>query len=366
MSESGEEIVTQRNNMKLVGFLVFVLLFVLIPLLTYRYAITNTGKINKSVPFDIKQGASVATIANELEYAGLIDSPFFFKLYLKLNGLEKNIQAGSYIIPAKSSIVDLANLLQDGRNDIAIQYLEGWRIEQLGQVLSEELGLDYTDFVTQAQQYEGYLFPDTYFFKKDAGVEEVIQKLSNTFEEKTSDLLDSRTLSKAGLTRDEAVIFASLVEREVRHSEDRAKVAGILIKRYQEGLKLDVDATTQYAIALPRQCGMPQGCFVENTCDLPAAVDTCMTQVDLKNVEDIKWWPVDLTISELAYENPYNTRKLVGLPPGPISSFGISALEAVINYEETPYYFYLNDSEGTTHFAATYEEHNANINRYLR
>jgi len=187
-----------------------------------------------------------------------------------------------------------------------------------------------------AASKEGYLFPDTYFFDKDATSVDVVKKLTENFDKKTEELLTGENLDKAGLTKDQVIIFASMVEREVSNPDDKPVVAGILIKRWKEGLKLDVDATTQYAVAMKRLCN-----------DAPYCAPT------LNEIYDLQWWPKDLTREELDMEDPYNTRAVVGLPPTPISSVSLSSISAVLNYKETPYYYYLTDRSGVTHFAET-------------
>lgn len=339
-SEAGQNI--QKRNILLVFLLVVFLVFPTIPFLLYRFGINNEMPTNKDIEVEIKPGESVKEIAENLKDAGVINSPLLFKLYLKLNGLEKNIQAGLYTIPKMSSIVTIADLVQYGRNDLEIKFIEGWRLEQLAILLAKRLeSFNYQEFVEKTKNMEGYLFPDTYFFSKDATLGEVIELMSQTFGLKTAELLSTPNLAKTGLKKADVIILASLVEREIVHEDDRKIVAGILLKRLAEGLKLDVDATTQYAITPSTQCS------------------------SVKCLEEIDWWPKELTRTDLESDSPYNTRKVLGLPPMPISSFGLNALESVINYVETDYYYYLTDENGITRFARTLEEHNQNIAEYL-
>jgi UPF0755 protein len=139
-----------------------------------------------------------------------------------------------------------------------------------------------------------------------------------------------------------------LVEREVFNETDRPIVAGILIKRWKEGMKLDVDATTQYAIAINKLCKSEGYC-------IPT----------LEEFMQLEWWAKKLTQEDLNFDSPYNTRLKVGLPPAPIAAVSTSALNAVLNYQTTPYYFYLTDVNGVAHYAKTLAEHNANITKYL-
>ncbi len=330
-------------------FVVFIL-----PMLMYLYysfAVNRPSQTGNEVTLEIETGDSTSEIASLLYQNDVINSEFLFKFYVTINQLQNNIQAGIYTIPAGTSLKDLAQILQHGTNDKNITVLEGWRAEEVAKHLSLELkNVDYIDFLKIAKEHEGYLFPDTYNFNINADEETVLQALLATFESKTNELLSQESLTKAGLTKEETIILASIVEREVNTSEDRPIVAGILIKRWRDGELVGADATTQYTIAALRY-----GCS-EN----PAQICTNMDEN-----QNINWWPHDLTIAELELESPYNTRKMPGLPPTPIANPGLNSIEAVVNYETSDYYYYLTDSSGITHYAQTLVEHNTNIELYL-
>jgi len=351
----------------LVVVLVLLITFPVIPVLLYRYGIESPSQKNNETVLEIKTGSSINKIGENLKDAGLINSPALFKVYLKLNKLGTNIQAGVYVIPPMTSMKDLVDIIQFGRNDISVRYIEGWRVEQLAELLVRKLkNIDYKEFVMEARQHEGYLFPDTYYLNIDVEQEELIEILQDTFEKKTADLLTVQNLKKAGLSKKEAVILASIIEREAVELEDRRIIAGILIMRMREGMALEADATTQYAVALNKHC-VPAKCRGEDVeCDLDPSVAVCQTGLEKKYLDDVEWWPKQLTGYDLDYNSPYNTRSKAGLPPAPISSFGFSALESVINYVVTDYYFYLTDSEGTTHYAKDLEGHIQNTHTYLR
>jgi UPF0755 protein len=186
--------------------------------------------------------------------------------------------------------------------------------------------------VDKAKSYEGTLFPDTYEFNADASEETIINTMRDNFTNKTQDVLTDASLAKIGLSKEQVLILASIVEREVVTESDRKIVAGILIKRLKEGMTLGADATTQYAMA-------PKG--------------------------NNDWWPKNLTPNDLESTSPYNTRKTVGLPPTPICSPGLISIKAVVEPQSTEFYYYLTDSQGITHFAKTLNEHNKNIAKYL-
>jgi UPF0755 protein len=343
----------QKRNFFLILILVVILLFPPLLFGYYKIAVTRPSQTDKEITFEIKEGETTSQIADRLYELGAINSKVLFNFYVAINRFDKNIQAGVYVIKAGTSIPELGVLLQHGTNDIRVTFLEGWRIEEFARVASAKFDdIDYEEFLRGAKDYEGYLFPDTYFFKAKVTATEVINKLKETFDLKTKDILTVEALKKAGLTKEEAVIFASIVEREAKNKDDRPIVAGILIKRWKEDMKLEADATTQYAVITGKL-----GCNTESTQRICPIDDVAA---------NIEWWPKDLTAEDLNYDSPYNTRKNVGLPPKPISSVSLSALEAVINSKPTDYYFYVTGKDGNMYYAKTLREHEANIAKYLK
>jgi UPF0755 protein len=162
----------------------------------------------------------------------------------------------------------------------------------------------------------------------------VLSIINNNFKNKFNEDLHSQAVNKK-LTEKEVLILASLVEREARQPATRQKVASILLKRYLEGMPLQVDATVQYVLGYQ-----------------PA---------------EKSWWKKELTFDDLKIASPYNTYVNEGLPPGPICNPSLSSIEAVINADpNTPYWYYLTDKNGVMHYAVTLEEHQNNINKYLQ
>lgn len=318
----------------------------------YKAAINRQAQGFRETTFEIEEGEPVMSISKRLYDEELINSEPLFRIHLMLSGLHTNIQAGTYEIPAGASVVELAQIFQHGTNDIKVTFLEGWRHEQYALEASEKMNkFDYATFNDLAKEKEGYLFPDTYFLNKEATEKEVVDKLTKTFNEKTMGAFNKVNLEELGLTKDQVVIFASIVEREVFREEDKPIVAGILIKRWQNEELIGADATTQYAKATRELC--------ENAVE---SDDLCPTEEQAALLE---WWPEELTVADLRYENPYNTRAVLGLPPSPISNPGLNSIEAVLNYKETSYNYYLTDENGVTHYSNTLEEHNRNVAEYL-
>lgn len=333
------------------------LVLIVLPIFIYFYynlAINRSSQLDTEVSFEIKSGEGVAEIAKNLYQKNAVNSEFLFSLYVFLNRLDTNIQAGMYTLRAGTSLTALVEQFKHGVNDTKITFIEGWRVEEFARVANKQFAkIDYAEFVNKASQYEGYLFPDTYYFETDVREDGMIAKLRENFDEKTKELLTPVNLQRSGLTKEQVVTLASIVEREVSNDEDRAIVAGILLARFKEGMALGADATTQYAVAPSILCGKD-------------ATDTGICATPLEEINNFNWWPKNLTQENLDINSPFNTRKVVGLPPHPISNPSLSAINAVVNFKETSFVYYLTDKLGITHYAKTLDEHNANIVKYLQ
>lgn len=333
--------------------LLIVVLLLILPPFGYWYfntALNRPSQTSKEITFEIKKGQVVSEIADNLLNVGAINSKFLFNFYAKSTKLDRNIQAGIYRINAGTSIKQLVEQFQHGTLDNSVTFIEGWRVEEFARKAANEFNnVNYIDFINLAKDYEGKLHPDTYVFNSSITTQELIDHLRDTFDRKTKDLLSDDYLQKSGLSAEEALIIASIVEREANNSNDKPLIAGIYVKRWKEKMKLDADATSQYAAALK-----------SNPCNTQTLA--CDGKVDFQN---INWWKKDLSLQDLEIDSPFNTRKNLGLPPKPISSVSIDTLTAVVNYLPSDYYYYVNDSQGNTHFAITLEEHNQNIKKYL-
>lgn len=298
-------------------------------------------KMAKSQIFVVKKGENLTSVANRLDQEGLIKSSLAFKVLVLTQGLSGKIQAGDFRLQPSLSTPEIAYVLTHGTLDIWLTFPEGWRKEEFGRRLVANLeDFSYPQFSDLTRDLEGYLFPDTYLIPKEASPSAVIKIFTNNFERNFSLDLELATKEK-GLSKEQVVILASIVERESRAEKDRPIIAGILLKRWRKNWPLQADATIQYSIGSER-CNKT---FIpEEKCNY--------------------WEPVgkaDLKINTL-----YNTYKYKGLPLTPICNPGLSSIKAVIYPQESELWFYLSDKEGKIHYAKTAEEHEENIEKYLK
>ncbi|MBI4097275.1 MAG: endolytic transglycosylase MltG [Candidatus Levybacteria bacterium] len=275
--------------------------------------------------FIIKKGEGVRNIANNLKEGGLIKDPVVFFLLVKQMGIEKNIQAGSYTLSPSQNARDIAKSLTVGTQDVWITIPEGKRAEEIADIVSVNLSSYDESWLAQLVENEGYLFPDTYLFPKEATVDMVISTMRNTFDQRFAQVNNSTNLSK-----EELVILASMIEREAKHEEDRPLVSSVMHNRLGLDMALQIDATIQYA----------KGKIGNN------------------------WWAPVTAAEYKLVASPYNTYLQPGLPPGPISNPGLSVLKAAANPTDTDYLYYISDKNGVNHYAKTIDQHHANIKKY--
>lgn len=310
---------------------VMVILAVVGIYILFRYLISPVNSQNtQTVNFTIVMGDTTAKISQNLQSKGLIRSSLAFEILVKISGSAGKIQAGDFSLSPSMDNEEILHHLMLGIADKKVTLLEGWRDEEMAQKLHNELGINQAEFLQQAKP--GYMFPDTYSFNNSATVTEIISTLENNFNSKYTPSLKQQ-IEKQGLTPDQGVILASIVEREARSSQARTMVASILLKRLKIGMPLNTDASVQYILGFQQN---------ENS-----------------------WWKKELAPEDFKINSPFNTYLYSGLPPGPICNPSLGALEAVANADSsTPYLYYYHDSQGVAHYAKTLEEQNQNVANY--
>lgn len=275
----------------------------------------------------IPEGSSLQDVAYILRANDIIRSPLLFQIAVHLGGGERGLQAGAYMFPDKLSVFEIARAVVTGHYQVPptrITIFEGMRVEQIADILEHEHGIDKQHFLEIAEPYEGYLFPETYFIPEAYTEEDILALMLDTFASQFDSVQDEVEASE--LSPQEVVILASIIEREARSEESMKLVAGILHKRLDMGLPLQVDATFNYILGKTS---------------------------------------AELTLDDLAVDSPFNTYKNTGLPPSPISNPGMQSIEAVLHPIESDYLYYLTDINGTFHYAKTFEEHKRNKALYL-
>ena len=282
------------------------------------------------INFSIERGEGIRSITNRLFSGGLIRSPTGFFILVKVMGKEKNLQAGDFRLMKSMTGSQIIERLMHGTQDIWITVPEGWRVEEIATEVAKSLNIPESEFLSVAR--EGYMFPDTYRIPSEATAGAVIAIFDNNFKTKVLQTIPDFSDGKSDLAN--AIILASLVEREGKNDTDRPIIAGILKNRLEIGMPLQVDATLQYALGYQSR--------------------------------EKSWWKKELTDDDKKVESVFNTYLHSGLPPAPISNPGLSAIRAAVNPQKTEYLYYLHDANGIAHYAKTLDEHSRNIGKYIQ
>jgi len=319
--------------------LCFFLIGVVVVLIFLSFFLVNLFQVDPNaspevVRFVIPKGQALSVIASRLQEENLIKNKWAFRFAVYKNNLADKIQAGSFELSANMNTWEIANALTVGTDDVWITLPEGWRREEIAESLSKQ-GLDsfdQTEFLDLSKGLEGQLFPDTYLVPREITSAGLVSLFTNTFANKVTSAL-SEELSASQWSLNEILTLASLVQRESGSDEEMPLVAQVLLNRLALNMPLQVDATLQYIKGFKQ---------VENS-----------------------WWSTPLS-EDKELNSLYNTYQHAGLPPGPICNPGLAAIKAVLNPTPTQALYYLHDTTGKIHLANSLEEHNLNVNKYLR
>ena len=302
------------------------------------------------VTFVVEPGESAATIAVRLEELGLVTDGELFRMFIRYHEIDANLEAGEYVLRPNMTMAEIAETLQHARiKEVTVTIPEGWRAEQVAQMLAQENIVDGDEFLAlvrggkfdysllrdrpEESSLEGFLFPETYRIPAQAEAEDLIERMLSTLEERFTPEM-RRLAVERGMTIYEVITLASIVEREAVMAEERPLIAGVFLNRLEQGMYLRADPTVQYAKGYDATTG--------------------------------QWWPPVTTEDWEGVDSPYSTYLYPGLPPGPICSPGLSAIQAVLEPADTEYLFFLAKGDGSHAFAATYEEHLQNQELYQR
>lgn len=295
--------------------------------------------------FEIKKGEGGSEIADRLAADGIISGKIYFYYYLRVNDLAGKILPGNYQLSGKLTIPEIVVVLTEKKDEfVKITFPEGWTTKQMAERLTANnlpgadflaivqnptvellAKFDFFKSLPEGQNLEGYLFPDTYFFSKEATGSGIVQKMLNNFGEKlTPEIRQEMIVQNKNLYQ--ILTMASILEGEVKSESDRKIVSGLFWDRIKNGQALQSCATVAFVLG-----------------------------------EKKKQYSFDDT----RVASPYNTYLNAGLIPGPISNPGLMSILAALHPTETQYNYFLSDPKtGETIFSKTLEEHNANKVKY--
>ena len=307
------------------------------------------------VTVSVKKEQAVRDIGEMLEDQGVIDSAIQFRVLAELLGYEGKLQAGEYEFDPDTPALQVVYRMRRGIvSPLFVTVIEGWRLEEIADALDEQGVISRDDFLEAAvagdfdldfeflrrlgpaTPLEGYLFPATYFYRRDDSAQDVIQQMLESMDGKFTQDLRSQALDR-GLTMHGVLTLASIIEREAKVPEERPIMAQVFLKRLRLGIPLEADPTVQYAVA-----GDPE------------------------SVAEFGYWKAQLTADDLEVDSPYNTYRVSGVPPTPIAAPRLASIMAVIEPADTNYLYFVAKPDGSHAFAETEEEHQSNIEEYRR
>jgi len=284
------------------------------------------GPLGKDTEFVVKDGESFTAVAEHLHDAGAISSPLLFKARARLLGGGAPIKAGNFVLPKGASQRTLVDILQGGkvvRRFVTVP--EGMPAVMVAERLSAQPLLS-GEAVTPP---EGSVLPDTYEIAAGESRQAVVLRMQAAMSRTLKELWAGRSPDTVAKTPEEALVLASIVEKETGKPAERAMVAGLYSNRLRKGMMLQADPTIIYPITR----GKPLGRRIRQ--------------------------------SEIAAVNGYNTYAMTGLPEGPITNPGRAAIEAVLHPAKTDALYMVADGTGGHAFAATLEEHNRNVAKWF-
>ena len=298
---------------------------------------------DREVSITIEPGAHAGEIAARLEQHGIIRSSGIFKLLLYLTGNTGRIKAGEYVFSGSPTPLDVMGKLI--RGDIRyhkITFPEGLTLRETADEIRQAGFLSYEEFLRtasesdliatldpEAEDLEGYLFPDTYYLTAGATAKELVEMMTGRFKEVFTAAWRDRA-EALGLTTREIVTLASLIEKETGLESERSRVSSVFHNRLKKNMLLQCDPTVIYAM---KAAGTYRGRILRK---------------------------------DLEMDSPYNTYKFPWLPPGPIANPGREAIAAALYPERTSYYYFVSRNDGSHYFSATIAEHNRMVNKYQR
>lgn len=318
---------TSAMSRRKLTFLVLVVFVIIISTFYLRFLSPPDDFPLESV-IRIEEGETLTEVAEKFNDERLVRSSQWLSNFVILLQGESGVIAGDYFFKEAENTFKIALRVtkgDSGLEPIRVTLPEGLMRSETADILEDRLPRFNSErFMALTEDKEGYLFPETYFFLPTADEDVVAARLSASFESHIDLVADD--IERFGRPLDEVIVMASIIEEEAADAEDRRIVSGILWKRIEIGMPLQVDASF---LAINGKTS------------------------------------AELTVDDLDIDSPYNTYRYRGLPPSPISSPGLESILAAVNPIETEYLYFLSDSEGKMYYAEDLDGHNENVRLYI-
>lgn len=326
--------------MRLINQLVFLTLFVTLLFAGWMYYFVSTplSLQDKVVEVDIRSGSSLRGISAQLVEQGVLSESWSFTLLVRLLGKAGEVKAGNYLIEKGSTPYDLFVTITSGKTTQAgVTFIEGWTFQQMREAMMnndaiKHITIAYTDeqilenIGATERHPEGLFFPDTYYFSKGMTDQEILTRAYRAMQSRLADAWQQREAGLPYKTPYEALIMASIVEKETGRADERKTIAGVFLNRLRIGMRLQTDPTVIYGMG-------------EN-------------------------FNGNIRRKDLQADTVYNTYTRSGLPPTPIAMPGLASIEAALHPAKTKALYFVGKGDGSHVFSSTLAEHNRAVVKY--
>ena len=306
--------------------------------LDYKRFLDTPLNINTSLIFTIDSGSSFKDLNKKLKSYHILDKPYYFEFYARYSGYAKKIQSGEYQLSPGLTPIKIINIFVSG--DViqhSITLLEGWTIKDIKKEISSNTVLikNLTDYSSDSllkkikiteSNVEGLFFPDTYYFTKGASDIELLQRAYRRGKAILEKEWESRDAGLPYKNDYDALIMASIIEKETALASERAMIAGVFVRRLKNNMKLQTDPTVIYAMGIK--------------------------------------YDGNIRKKDLRIDSPYNTYRYNGLPPTPMALAGREAIHAALHPENDDTLYFVSKKDGSHYFSKTLYEHNKAVKKY--
>jgi UPF0755 protein len=326
--------------MRLISWMVFFILFVTLLFMGWMLYFVSTpiSLPAETVEVDIRSGSGLRKISEQLVDEGVLSESFTFNLLVRIMGKASEIKAGNYLVENGTTPYDLFVMITSGKTtQAAITFIEGWTFQQMRDAMINNESIKHITVAYTDQQIlenigateshpEGLFFPDTYYFSKGMTDQEILKRAYRAMQTRLDEAWQRRESGLPYKTPYEALIMASIIEKETGKADERKTIAGVFLNRLRIGMRLQTDPTVIY--------GMGE------------SFDGNIRRKDLQT------------------DTIYNTYTRAGLPPTPIAMPGLASIEAALNPAKTKALYFVGKGDGSHVFSSTLAEHNRAVVKY--
>lgn len=332
---------SKRGKLAAISLVSLLIIIFVMAIYIFSYPGSTVGTSEENQLIKIRPGTSFYSVAGDLKEKGVIENIRKFYIYARVKGDLKKIKAGEYLIePLMTPRQILAKLVDGKVINHKVTISEGLNLYQIADIMEENGFVSKNDFIAKAfdhslmnklkingPSFEGYLYPETYFFVKGMNAEEIISHMVARFRKVFTEEYDKRT-KEIGFSREETIILASIIEKETANPDERPLISAVFHNRLKKKIRLQTDPTVIYGM---------------------------MDKFD-----------GNLRKKDLRKKTPYNTYRINGFPPGPIANPGIESIKAALYPANVDYIYFVSMNNGSHVFSKTLKEHNRSVWKYQK